>query len=706
MNLIATLRRLTAVALAAAAMLAASAPAGAEPLRVGDVITILLPGEAAVSKDYQIDRQGRVVLPEAGAVDLAGQSLEAGTETVRKALGRSFRDLSRLSVLVKERRLLLSVHGFVRNPGPVELPGEATVQMAITAAGGLVPGAQLDRIRITRADGARVDFDYKQYLDTGDARLMPPLRPLDVVFVPASPLMGKVQADFDPRMAVGDGADEGRAIRVFGEVAAPGTFAMRPGASIIDMLMRAGGVTRYASVEQIRILTRDRPVVFNLQSYLDSGDQRLLPKLEPGSTIFVPKQLEEIRRGALTVFVMGEVARPGAFESKEGASFIDILANSGGPTRFADTRQIRIIRANGSIVSVDLPVFTEQGGALPAVNPGDTIFVPEKTQSSEPSWLRVPSSRAVQVLGAVAKPGRYEWADEMSLFDLVAAAGGPAARANLSAVQILKQRDGRQTPVVFNMDAFLRTGGAVSEVPQINAGDVVTVPELPLEATDARAQWTRQAPENSIYLMGQIAVPGRYPFNDKLGFLDILTAANGPTPAADLRNIRVAKRGQRGAQVITVNLSRYFQTGDEKLLPRVRPGDVIYLPPIARESVDLPASQTVRVFGAIGRPGRYPFNDNLTLLDLLADAGGPTPDAMHDKIVVVHMAGRQKQARVFDMVDFVKTADVSRVPVVRAGDLVYVPRQSEGMWRKALDELRETASAVSILALVNALGGR
>ena len=674
-------------------------------LRPGDVIGIDLPGEATISRDYQIDRQGRILLPEAGGVALAGQTLSAGSARIRAALSRSFRDLARLSINLKDRRLVLNVHGYVRTPGPVELPGEATIQMAIIAAGGLVPGAQLDRIRVTSATGKRTDFDYKQYLDTGDEKLLPKLQSLDTIFVPASPLIGKVQVEFDPKSLAGDGGgEEGRSVRVFGEVSAPGTFALKPGANIIDILMRAGGVTRFASVEQIRILTRDRPLVFNMQSYLDSGDARLLPTLEAGSTIFVPKQLEEIRRGALTVFVMGEVARPGAFESKEGASFIDIIANSGGPTRFAETRQIRIIRANGEIVHVDLPMFTERGGKLPSVNPGDTIFVPEKTQSSEPSWLKVPPSRAVQVLGAVVKPGRFEWSDEMSLFDLIAAAGGPHARANLSAIQILKNEGSRQTPVVFDMDGFLRNGGPASRVPRIGAGDVVTVPELPVDPSDNKAQWVRQGPENSIYVMGQVAIPGRYNFNHKLGFLDIITAANGPTPAADLRNIRVAKRGQRGAQVINVNLSRYFQTGDEALLPRVRPGDVIYVPSLSRENVDMPSSQTVRLLGAVGKPGRYPFNDSLTLLDLLADAGGPTGDALSDKIVVVHMAGRQKQARVFNLTDFVKTADVSRVPPVRAGDLVYVPRVNESAWKKALEELRDTASAMSILALVNALG--
>ncbi len=39
---------------------------------------------------------------------------------------------------------------------------------------------------------------------------------------------------------------------------------------------------------------------------------------------------------------------------------------------------------------VDLPLFTEgKGGKLPEVSSGDAIFVPEKTDTKEPSWLKI-----------------------------------------------------------------------------------------------------------------------------------------------------------------------------------------------------------------------------------------------------------------------------------------------------------------------------
>ncbi|MCW5736942.1 MAG: SLBB domain-containing protein [Enhydrobacter sp.] len=677
--------------------------AAVEPvLRVGDVLTVSLPGEAAFNKDFQVDRRGQVVLPEVGGLKVAGMELTEATRTIRESLGKAYRDLERLTVTLKERKLLVTVLGYVKTPGTVELAGDATVQMAIGAAGGLAQGAQLDRFQLRRGK-EQSNFDYKKYLDTGDVALLPELQPLDTIFVPASPLTGNVQIDFDGRTLAqsGDGAEERSSIKVFGEVNTPAIFAFKKDASAIDLIMRAGGVTRYAAVDQIRIINQGKPVVFNLQQYLDSGDLSHLPKIEPGATLFVPKQVEEIRRGALTVYVMGEVAKPGAFEGKQGASFIEILANAGGPTRFAETRQIRIMRADGKVDMFDLVRFTEvAGGKLPEVAAGDAIFVPEKTQSAEPSWLKTPPSRAVQVMGAVVKPGRYEWSDEMSLFDLLAAAGGPTARGDIAHIDILKSENDRARPVRFNLAAFMQKGGSLASVPKIQGGNVIMIPELPIDPSDNKSQWTRQASDQSIYVMGQVGAPGRYAFNSNLHFLDIISAANGPTGSADLRNVRVSHRNQAGAAVTKVNLARYFETGDESILPKVKTGDVIFVPDKNKDWLDEAPENTVRVIGSVGKPGRYRFSDNMTILDLLAEAGGPTPDAYQSKIVVVNLATGQDQARVFDLVSFAKSGDVRKLPVVRTGDTVYVPNTEQSEWKVFMGGVRDAVSILSLFALI------
>ncbi|MCB1420839.1 MAG: SLBB domain-containing protein, partial [Notoacmeibacter sp.] len=328
--------RMLSVRLAAALLLllAAALPVRAAEqtvLRIGDTLMLQLPGEESLTGDFAIDRRGDITLPEIGAVRLAGETPEAAEKTLRAKLSVAFRDTGRLTLRIKERKLFVAVAGQVEKPGTLELPGDATVEVAIAEAGGIAAGAQLDRLKVVR--GTReITFNYKKYLDTGDRSILPALEPLDIVFVPISPLTGNVAIDFDAATLAraGDGAENAGSVRVFGEVANPAQFAFKDDMTIIDVIMRAGGVTRYAAVEQIRVINGAEPELFNLQAYLDSGDAARLPKLKKGATIFVPILGEQIKRGKHTVYVMGEVAKPGAFEAQPGATFIDILANSGG----------------------------------------------------------------------------------------------------------------------------------------------------------------------------------------------------------------------------------------------------------------------------------------------------------------------------------------------------------------------------------------
>lgn len=678
-----------------------------ELIQSGDVLYLALPGEDGFNKNYQVNRQGRLVLPELGEITVAGLSQDQARDRVGESLAKIYRDVSRFDLTVSEHRLLVTVLGYVKQPGPVDLPGDGSVQMALNAAGGLVAGAQLDRLQIHRG-GAVTTFNYKRYLDTGDVAAMPALEPLDTVFVPASPLIGNVQVDFDAATLVssGDAAEDRNAVKIFGEVANPGLFSYRQGASAVDMLMRAGGVTRFGSVEQIRVINEGQPALFNLKEYLDTGDKRLLPQVSPGATIFVPKEQEEIKKGARTVYVMGEVFKPGAYESKPDATFMDILANAGGPTRFAETRQIRIMRADKTVEPFDMQAYTDGSARVvqPQVKPGDAIFVPEKTDVNEKSWLKVSPNRAVKVMGAVAKPGRYEWSDEMSLFDLIAHAGGPTARADVAHLKVMKTgADGRATTVTFDLDRFLKYGGRIKDVPVLRAGDVVIVPELPDDPTDNKSRWVRQSPESSIYILGQVGSPGRYAFNPDLSFIDILSAADGPTQEADLRNVRVTHRNGNAVRVTKLDLGLYFETGDEGLLPEVLPGDTIFVPERDRQWLDERKEDTVRVLGAVGKPGRYRFDDTMTLLDLLAEAGGPSPTAYVERIVVVNNSCCEDKASTFDLVNFAQSSDYTQLPVLRAGDTVYVPDKSQSNWRVFMDGVRDAFSLLSVIALLGVL---
>lgn len=671
-------------------------------VQVGDLIQVDLPGEPTLNRGFQVDKRGRITLPEVGAIFVAGYDETQLATTVSTALSQAFRDTSNAQVYIAERQILVSVQGYVTSPGEYTLPFNSNVQMALHAAGGLRSGAQLNKMILKRG-AERQNFDYKRFLDTGDNDNLPQLQSLDTLFVPASPLVGNIEQEFDPAKLAdaGDSADARRAVKVFGEVNAPGSFSYKPNTDLVDVLMRAGGVTRYAGVEQIRIISNNTPTLFNLKRYLDSGDVSMLPPLEAGATIFVPRQEEEIKSGANTVYVMGEVASPGAYEGKRGATFMDILANAGGPTRFAESRQIRVIKSTGKVVRFDMTAFTEglKGGQAPDIGPGDAIFVPEKTDMNEKSWLKIAPDRAVNVIGEVVRPGRIEWSDEMDLMDLLAHVGGPTLRADTTKIEIA---NGRKT-TVFNLDTFIKKGAPQSELPYITAGTLIRIHDLPQDPSDNKSQWVRQSSDASIYVFGQVNAPGRYRFTNEMHFLDILSAADGPTKDADIHNIRVTHRDKTYAKVSKLNLSLYFETGDETILPSVRPGDTIYLPEKDKNWLDTPKEETIRVLGAVNNPGRYAFNDNMTILDILAEAGGPSDKAYMEKISVVNMSCCQGQARTFDLVSFSKTADIRKLPVLRAGDTIYIPDRRDSFAEKARIGLTDILRLTTTIVLIGAL---
>ena len=671
-------------------------------VQVGDLIQVNLPGEVTLNTGFQVDKRGRITLPEVGTIFVAGYDNDQLNQVVLEALASAYKDLTNASVYVKEQQIIIAVQGYVEKPGEYTLSLGSSIQMALYAAGGLRPGAQLDKLILKRGAG-KTEFNYKRFLDSGDESTLPTLQSLDSLFVPASPLVGNIEQEFDAAKLAnsGDSADSRNAIKVFGEVNAPGSFTYKENTDLVDVLMRSGGVTRYAGVEQIRVISNNTPTLFNLKRYLDSGDESLLPVLQPGSTIFVPKQEEEIKSGANTVYVMGEVAAPGAFEGKKDATFMDILANAGGPTRFAESRQIRVIKSNGRVLKFDLAAYTEgiSDSTPPSIQAGDAIFVPEKTDMNEKSWLKITPDRAVNVIGEVNRPGRIEWSDEMNFMGLLAHVGGPTLRADTSKIEVVT---GRKL-VVFNLDEFIKNGAPRDQMPSIRAGSIVRVHDLPQDPSDNKSQWVRQSSDASIYVFGQVNSPGRYRFTKDMHFLDILSAADGPAKGADIHNIRVTHRDKTYSQVSKLNLSVYFETGDESLLPNVTTGDTIYIPEKNKNWLDTPKEATVRVLGAINNPGRYVFNDNMTILDILAEAAGPTDNAYVEKITIVNMSCCQGQARTFNLIEFSKTANIYNLPVLRAGDTIYIPDRRESFLEKARVGLDDILRLTTTIVLIGAL---
>jgi polysaccharide export outer membrane protein len=171
---------------------------------------------------------------------------------------------------------------------------------------------------------------------------------------------------------------EYRSKRVFvmGALRAPGTYALTGSMSLIEALARAGSTTSDAAdhVFVIHSASAQGPVLpgedasaevtrIDLRR-LDDGQQSEDVMLADGDTIFVPR--------ASTIYVYGEVRRPGAYQVPQDTTIRQALSLAGGASDFGAVNRVKILRmVDGK--EREIPVKLHD-----VVQPGDTVVVPER----------------------------------------------------------------------------------------------------------------------------------------------------------------------------------------------------------------------------------------------------------------------------------------------------------------------------------------
>jgi polysaccharide export outer membrane protein len=90
--------------------------------------------------------------------------------------------------------------------------------------------------------------------------------------------------------------------------------------------------------------------------------------------------------------------------------------------------------------------------------------------------LKSPSTPHVSVFGSVIKPGTVEYQRGLRVTDYLAQAGGPAAKANLRKVKVVRFSAGRSSIEILDVSAILSEGRTDGNH-VLKAGDWLFVPE-------------------------------------------------------------------------------------------------------------------------------------------------------------------------------------------------------------------------------------
>jgi len=163
-------------------------------------------------------------------------------------------------------------------------------------------------------------------------------------------------------------------------------------------------------------------------------------------------------------YVLGQIARPGAYEIDKGWTISQLVAVAGGPKTEAALARTLVMRKETTI-PVDLSQVLVDGNTSSnlALEAGDVVIVPE-------------SKDRVVVMGAVQKPGPYLFKPGDRVVDALSAAGGPTQKATMSEIGLIRQEGQKPGVKPLNLDKFYKSGDAAQNL-ALRPGDIVYVPE-------------------------------------------------------------------------------------------------------------------------------------------------------------------------------------------------------------------------------------
>jgi len=179
-------------------------------------------------------------------------------------------------------------------------------------------------------------------------------------------------------------------------------------------------------------------------------------------------------------------------------------------------------------------------------------------------------SRSVTVVGEVKNPGRYSFQSIPNLWEILLAAGGPTAQADLAQVQIVrKDKQGDEPPTVtVDLSAGIE-GTHLETLPAVRPHDTVLISSLGGEASAAG---------ESFQILGAVAKPGVYKIGSASSLVEALAISGGPLQTADLAKVRLTRPTPKGVAAYELNVKGHLYSGEPLADMHLKSGDTITVP--------------------------------------------------------------------------------------------------------------------------------
>ena len=296
---------------------------------------------------------------------------------------------------------------------------------------------------------------------------------------------------------------------------------------------------------------------------------------------------------SINVFFTGEVNNPGISIIHPFSDILTALIQAGGVQKTGSLRNIKLIRANKVVATIDFYNFFNFGikefENLPITN-GDIIHIPFV-------------EKRVKIEGEVNRPKLYELKNKETLSDLITFAGG--LKSSSSTKALIKEIAGLSSRV---SDDFAKYGRSVNlinskEIVLTNGAEIFV---LPIADNDF---------EVTVY--GKVNFPGKYPISSDNNLKNLLDTAGGFNDPIFRKSI------EDEITILRLDENQFFSKefsvnyADAENF-ELKANDQIFV----YENQNYLNVQMFSVVGAVNKSGTFPLKTNTTLRAALELAGG------------------------------------------------------------------------------------
>ena len=321
-------------------------------------------------------------------------------------------------------------------------------------------------------------------------------------------------------------------------------------------------------------------------SYLQNELKKIYSGIDSGSAASgIKLTLGQIR--TIQVNVMGEVENPGTYTLSSFSTVFHALYQAGGMNEIGTMRAVKVYRNNQMLATLDIYDYILNGSMKQDVRLMDDDVIVVGTYSC-----------LVNVAGKVKRPMYYEMKPDETLGTVLDFAGGFTGDAYTKNVRLVR-KSGREYQI-YNVDEL-----------DFNTFSLMDGDSLSIDSVLPRFA-------NMVEIKGAVYRPGMYQIGERINTVrQLIDAADGTMGDAFVnRAVLHRKREDLSLEIISVNVKGIMAGTVEDIA--LHNEDVLMIPSI----YDIQEDRVVSVHGEVAFPGTYVYAANMTLEDLILQAGG------------------------------------------------------------------------------------